>query len=181
MPRPKSKDDSVASACATFDKMWELIDSMPKDTLATEFDFSKDKSKKEVHWARDKNLRDVLVHLYEWHELLMKWIKSNLSGKKQSLIPEPYTWKTYGEMNVEFFKKHQRTSLEDAIKILKKSHKKTIAVIQDFSNTELFTKKYYSWTGTTSLGSYCISATSSHYDWAIKKLRAHIKNVSSEY
>ncbi len=80
-------------------------------------------------------------------------------------------------MNVEFFKKHQRTSLEDSIEMLKKSHKKSLALIQKFSNEELFTKKHYSWTGTTSLGSYCISATSSHYDWAMKKLRAHIKNV----
>ncbi len=177
MPRPQSKDDLVTAASENFDKMWKLIDSMSEEALATKFDFSKDKKKKEEHWARDKTLRDVLVHLYEWHELLINWIKSNLSGKSQSLIPEPYTWKTYGKMNVEFFKKHQRTSLEDSIKMLKKSHKKSLALIQKFSNEELFTKKYYSWTGTTSLGSYCISATSSHYDWAMKKLRAHIKNV----
>ncbi|BFM10500.1 ClbS/DfsB family four-helix bundle protein [Simiduia litorea] len=180
MPRPTTKDDLMTSACATFDKMWALIDSMPDEALATAFDFSNDKSKKEDHWARDKNLRDVLVHLYEWHGLLMKWVKSNLSGGNQSLIPAPYTWKTYGDMNVEFFKKHQRTQLNDATKMLKKSHKQVLALIQGFSNQELFTKKYYSWTGTTSLGSYCISATSSHYDWAIKKLRAHVRNVSSK-
>ncbi|MGO3678157.1 MAG: ClbS/DfsB family four-helix bundle protein, partial [Microbacteriaceae bacterium] len=34
---------------------------------------------------------------------------------------------------------------------------------------------FFPWTGTTSLGSYCVSATSSHYDWAIKKIRAHIR------
>lgn len=100
MSRPKSKEELVTAAKVTFDKMWELINSMHKEVLATEFNFSSDKSKKEAHWARDKNLRDVLVHLYEWHKLLMHWINSNMSGKHSSLIPEPYTWKTYGEINV---------------------------------------------------------------------------------
>ena len=153
---------------------------MPEEALNTEFDFSNDQSKKEEHWARDKNLRDILVHLYEWHGLLLSWITSNISGKNQSFIPEPYTWKTYGKMNIEFFKKHQHTPLEDAKKKLMKSHQESLSLIQTFSDEELFTKKHYSWTGTTSLGSYCISATSSHYDWAIKKLRAHIKHVSSK-
>ena len=44
-------------------------------------------------------------------------------------------------------------------------------LIDSFSDQELFRKAYFSRTGTTSLGSYCISATSSHYDWAMKKLK----------
>ncbi|MDU2984364.1 MAG: ClbS/DfsB family four-helix bundle protein, partial [Actinomyces sp.] len=51
-------------------------------------------------------------------------------------------------------------------------HTAVVALIGKFTNEELFTKAHFSWTGTTSLGSYCVSATSSHYEWAIKKLRA---------
>ena len=47
-----------------------------------------------------------------------------------------------------------------------------VALIGKFTNEELFIKAYFPWTGTTSLGSYFVSATSSHYEWAIKKLRA---------
>ena len=32
--------------------------------------------------------------------------------------------------------------------------------------------------GGTVLGSYFVSTTSSHYDWAIKKLKAHRKNCA---
>ena len=46
-----------------------------------------------------------------------------------------------------------------------------------YSNEELFTKKYFNWTGTTDLGSYFVSTTSSHYDWAIKKIKSHCKKV----
>jgi len=178
MARPKTKEELIEAAGVNFDKLWKLIDSMSEKVLNTEFDFSDDLKKKEAHWKRDKNLRDVLIHLYEWHQLLLNWIKSNIDGNKIDFLPKPYTWKTYGEMNIEFWEKHQNTKIEDAKKMLKESHENVLFLIQNFSNEELFSKQYFDWTGTTSLGSYCVSALSSHYDWAIKKLRAHMKKVS---
>lgn len=179
MPRPTTKTALVEAASSNLEKLWKLIDSMSDEELSTAFDFSKDLKKKEAHWKRDKNLRDVLTHLYEWHQLLMKWITSNSEGKKSPFLPDPYTWKTYGEMNVDFWKKHQSTPLDESKEILKKSHEAVLSLISGFSDEELFTKKYFVWTGTTTLGSYCVSALSSHYDWAIKKLRAHRKVLSS--
>ena len=57
--------------------------------------------------------------------------------------------------------------------MLAESHEKVLALADKYSNEELFTKKYFSWTGTTDLGSYFVSTTSSHYDWAIKKIKLH--------
>ncbi len=168
----------IEAANINFTKLWQLIDSMPDESLKKDFDFSNDPKKKEAHWKRDKNLRDVLVHLYEWHQLLLSWIKSNTAGNKRNFLPEPYTWKIYSEMNIEIWKKHQNTSLEKAKKLLNESHASVLEVTQAFSDEALFTKQYFDWTGTTTLGSYCVSAMSSHYEWAIKKLRAHHKNVS---
>lgn len=175
MARPKDKESLIEAAVNQFEKLRALIDSMSDEALATEFDFSNDVKKKEAHWQRDKNLRDIVIHLHEWHLLLVKWIKSNTAGKKTAFLPEPYTWKTYGEMNQEFWKKHQNTPLDNASKMVLSSHAEVLDLLQSFSNEELFTKKYFNWTGTTNLGSYCISSTSSHYDWAIKKIRAHIR------
>jgi hypothetical protein len=175
MARPKNKEDFVVAAMENFSKLWLCIESIPEVTLDTEFDFSSDLKKKEAHWSRDKNLRDVLIHLYEWHQLLLNWISKNMSGNKSNFLPKPYTWKTYGEMNIEFWKNHQETQLEDAMKMVKMSHQKSLKLVQKFSNDALFTKQYFDWTGTTSLGSYCVSALPSHYDWATKKLRAHTK------
>jgi len=45
------------------------------------------------------------------------------------------------------------------------------AIIEIHNDDELFTKKKYNWTGTTSLGSYFISATSSHYDWGFGTIK----------
>ena len=178
MARPQTKENLMIAAKENFEKLNILISKMSDKELTTPFDFSKDEKKKEAHWKRDKNLRDVLIHLYEWHQLILNWVESNQKGEEKPFLPEPYNWRTYGDMNVEFWKKHQNTSLEDATKALQKSHKEVLKLAENFTNEELFSKKVYKWVGGSTLGSYFVSATSSHYDWAIKKLKAHQKIVS---
>jgi len=165
MPRPTTKTELISAAGTQYDKLWTLIDSMTDDEQNAVFLFE----------DRDRNVRDVLVHLYEWHQLLLKWTAANMGGEAKSFLPEPYNWKTYPDMNVGFCEKHQTTAYEASKELLCGSHKKVMELIEGFSDDELFVKKYFSWTGTTSLGSYCISATSSHYDWAMKKLKLQIK------
>jgi len=167
MARPTTKEQLKQIAEENFGKLFDLINSMTKEEQEKTFSFE----------DRDKNIRDVLVHLYEWHQLLLNWINSNRSGSKAGFLPEPYNWKTYPKMNITFWEKHQKTSLKEAVTLFKKSHSEVIALIAPFSNEELFTNKHFSWTGTTSLGSYCVSATSSHYDWAIKKIKKHKKSL----
>ncbi len=177
MARPKTKKDLIEVSNLNFDKLLDVIDSFTEKEFSTEFDFSADTKLKEAHWTRDKNVRDILIHLYEWHQLLINWITKNKAGDKVSFLPEPYTFKNITEMNVEFWEKHQNTSHQKAMNMLKNSHNEVMKIVETFSNEELFTKKYFSWSGTTSVGSYCVSSTSSHYDWAIKKLKKHKKNI----
>jgi hypothetical protein len=61
--------------------------------------------------------------------------------------------------------------------MLKESHAKVAALTKTFSNDELFAKNSFAWTGGSTLGAYCVSTTSSHYDWAMKKIKKHIKTV----
>ena len=173
MPRPTNKADLLQAAEMQFQKLQNLILFLSEQDQESDFSFDPKflAHQKEAHWQRDKNLRDVLIHLYEWHQLLLYWIGENQKGVKTSFLPAPYTRKTYGEMNRALRKKHQKTPLQTAKELLEKSHSQVMSLIERFSEEELFTKAYFSWTGTTSLGSYCISATSSHYDWAIKKLK----------
>lgn len=177
MPRPTNKTELLELSETNFKKLTELADSMNEQALITPFDFSEEKSKKEAHWKRDKDLRDVFVHLYEWHLLLLKWVNSNMNGSKVPLLPEPYNWKTYGDMNMAFWEKHRDTSLADSRTMLEKSHREAMALAEKFTDEELFTRQHFDWTGTGTLGSYFVSNMSSHYDWAIKKLKAHIKKT----
>lgn len=176
MPRPTNKSDLINTSQEKYDKLLFLIKSMSEEEQLKPFTFDLEKAGKEAHWKRDKNIRDVLIHLYEWHQLLLNWVGSNQDGEAHSFLPAPYNWKTYGQMNIAFWEKHQNTSYNKSKTLLEKSHFDVIKLIESFSTEELFTKKYYDWTGTTTLGSYCISATSSHYDWAMKKIRKHLKS-----
>lgn len=180
MGRPTSKTDLICAAQTNYEKLNDLIASMTEKELNTPFDFSADLKKKEAHWQRDKNLRDVLIHLYEWHQLVLTWVSANMKGEDRPFLPLPYNWKTYGEMNVAFWKKHQNTSLEDAVRMYEKSHEDVISLAESFSDQALFSKDVFLWVGGSTLGSYFVSATSSHYDWALNKLKAHRKNCKNE-
>ncbi len=116
-----------------------------------------------------------MVHLYEWHQLLINFVEKNKRGEKTSFLPSPYNWKNYGEMNDNFQINGQKKSLSEITQQLSESHMKLITLIEDFSNKELFTKKYFDWTGSTSLGQYFQSSMSSHYEWAYKKIKLHKK------
>ncbi|MCZ2101005.1 MAG: ClbS/DfsB family four-helix bundle protein [Chitinophagales bacterium] len=65
--------------------------------------------------------------------------------------------------------------LEYAKNLLKNPYTEIQQIIEMHTNEELFEKKKYKWTGTTSLGAYLIFATSSHYDWAIKIIKKTLK------
>ena len=184
MPRPRTKEDLLKAAQENYTELMNFIDGMTEKELNTPFDFSGQPSKKEAHWSRDKNVRDVLIHLYEWHQLMLSFPKNN-KGVKDSksaiaFLPEGYSWKTYGAMNVMFWKRHQKTGLEEAKKLFAKSHADVMALIKKYTDEELFTKKYFPWVGNAELGSFFVSNTSSHYAWAIKKLKAHKKNCAKK-
>lgn len=177
MPRPTNKDDLLKLSQENFDKLMKCADSMSEKARITPFDFSGEKSKTQAHWKRDKDVKDVFVHLYEWHRLLINWVNSNMQGVDAKFLPEPYNWKTYGDMNMEFWEKHRNTSLSQARAMLEDSHEEVMALAEKLSNEELFTRGHFNWTGSSALGGYFVSNMSSHYDWGLKKLKAHIRKA----
>lgn len=171
MPRAATKKDLIVMASEGYEKLMDVIDSMSLEEQNMEFLFE----------DRDRNIRDVLVHLYEWHQLLLNWVESNKKGDNKPFIPEPYNFRTYGAMNIELiWKKHQNTSYDEAKKLVAQSHKEVMKLIESYTNEELFERKHFSWTGTSTLGSYCISTTSSHYDWAVKKIKKQKKEIKNK-
>ena len=136
MARPQTKEELITAAQTKYDQLLALIDSMSPLELETEFDFSDDPKKKEAHWSRDKNLRDVIMHLHEWHNLMLQWLANNKAGIRRPFLLEGYNWKTYGNMNAMFWQKNQDVSLEEALERFKDSHQKIMAEIEKMTNDE---------------------------------------------
>ena len=164
MPRPTNKKSLLELAEINFGKLLDFIDGLPAEIKTRVY-------KNDELNDRDKTVSDVICHLHEWHLMMKSWYKVGMSGKKPAIPAEDVTWQTLPVLNRRIWKKYEGTDLKEAIAIFKKSHKGIMALIKKHSDDELFTKKKYEWTGTTSLGAYFISSTSSHYDWGLKTIK----------
>ena len=126
---------------------------------------------------RDQNVRDVVAHLHHWHLLLMQWYEVGMTGAKPEMPAKGYTWRTTPELNQAIHSQYQRSSLKRVREKLDTSHNALMQIADGHTNIELFTKRRYAWTGTTSLGSYLTSAMPSHYDWAMKILKRYAHSL----
>lgn len=161
MPRPKDKDELLVLSQKNYDRLLDYIDSFSAKKQEQQF----------PKGTLNRNIRDVLAHLYHWHTLLQGWYKAGVKNEKPDIPAKGYTWKTTPDLNKAIQKMYADTNLSEAKRLFKKSHSNIRKIIEQHSNEELFEKKRYKWTGTTSLAAYIISATSSHYDWAYKLIK----------
>ena len=161
MPRPVNKTELLAASQLQFEALISYIDQLS----------SKDKIVEFPAGTLNRNIRDVLGHLHHWHLMMMDWYNSGMAGKKP-IIPAPgFTWKDTPALNLQIRDRYQTSRLEDVQQWLIQSHQQIQAIITNHSQEELFEKKKYGWTGSTSLGAYLVSATSSHYDWGLKLIK----------
>jgi len=165
MPRPTTKKELLELSKNNFLKLSILVDSYSEEDLKREF----------PKGTLNRNIKDVLIHLHEWHLMFLDWYEIGMQGKKPDMPAKGYTWKTLPELNKQIQLKHKDIEYEAAKDLLNSSHKLVQKIIEKHSDQELFEKKRFNWTGTTSLGSYLVSNTSSHYDWAIKLIKRSMK------
>lgn len=161
MPRPTHKKDLLALSQKNFKDLNDFIDGFSDH----------DKNQAFPKGTMNRNIRDVLAHLHHWHLMLLDWYTVGMKGDKPDMPAKGYTWKTTPDLNKAIWEQYQATDLKDVRKMLTDSFNAIQVIIQKHSDDELFTKKKYKWTGTTSLGAYLVSATSSHYDWALKLIK----------
>jgi hypothetical protein len=124
----------------------------------------------------NRNERDVLAHLHQWHLMMLQWHRVGMKGGKAEMPAPGFSWKDTPALNRQIWEDCQLEDLKSVQRQLRESYRKVYKLSESHSEEELFTKKRYPWTGSTSLGAYLISNTSSHYDWAfklIRKMRKH--------
>ena len=161
MPRPKTKSALIHLSNFNFDKLFTFINSFEEKEQLKEF----------PKGTMNRNITDVLAHLHHWHLMMLDWYKVGMTGIKPEMPAKGYTWKTTPELNLEIWKKYSDADLLEIKNNLQDSFLRVQELISKHTEEELFEKKRYKWTGTTSLASYLISATSSHYDWAYKLIK----------
>lgn len=164
LPRPTDKTGLLELSDAKLRKLLDFIESLPGELKDATFEND------ELN-DRDKTVADVVCHLHEWHQMMAQWYDVGMSGGKPAIPADDVTWKTLPVLNRRIYEKYEGTELSRAVMLLEQSHETMKSLIRRHTDEELFTKAKYAWTGSTSLGAYLISATSSHYDWALKTVR----------
>ncbi len=161
------KEILLLNSNKNFKSLLEIIDSVPTRKRVTSIETQE----------RDKNFRDVLMHLYEWQAMLERWYREGMDGDIPFMPAAGYKWNTINLLNKEIWEKYQDVTLNQAIKKLKLSHDRVMKLIKLHTNEELITKKYYKWTKTSNLYTYFAANTSHHYIWAIKKCEVIAKII----
>lgn len=164
MARPKTKSELLEKSATNFNYLLNQIASLSVDLRESEFQPG----------TMNRNIRDVLGHLHHWHKMMLIWYTEGMDGRMPAMPAQGYSWRTVPDLNRKIHGLYQRVSLLEIEALLKLSHANVHALIEKHSDEELFTKKMYKWTGSTSLGAYLISATSSHYDWAMKMIKKNL-------
>jgi len=165
MPKPKTKTELLSQSQDCYNALQLLLDSYSEEKLKSEFSTN----------TLNRNVRDVLAHLHQWHLMFLDWYKVGMNGENPHMPAKGYTWKTLPALNSKIWQDSQEIELQLIKKKLDTSYQKVLKITKKHSDEELFTKKKYKWTGSTSLGAYLISNSYSHYNWAIKLIKKGLK------
>ncbi|MCT2534846.1 ClbS/DfsB family four-helix bundle protein [Aquibacillus koreensis] len=167
MMEKSEKEILILNSEQNLKTIFEVIESVP----------SKNRKISIETQDRDKNFRDVLMHLYEWHAMLERWYREGMAGDIP-FIPAPgYKWRNIKLLNMKIWESYQDVTLNQAINKLRLSHERVVDLIRSHTDDQLMTKKYYKWTKTSNLYSYFAANTSNHYKWAYNKCEIIAKSI----
>ena len=157
--RPTTKAELAAAADTEFDRLWVAVEAVPVG--------DRERAGACEAWS----VKDLLAHLHAWHEMTLNWEKAGSAGERPSIPSEGYTFAETPALNEAIHQRTMNDTWDDVVARLRATHAELRAVIEWYSDDDLFTKQRFAWTRSTSVGAYIVSATSSHYAWASKLIR----------
>ena len=162
MVKPQTRQELLIASRTKFDELTALINALPAASKTKEFSFK----------GRDRNLRDILVHLSAWQALYLHWSTTNLKGEQRvRFLPKGYTWQTSSKLSEQLRQLNQDLSVDEAYKRLQNTHCKMIRQFESLQQEQLFTHDFFNWTGSSTLGDYASLFSAERYEWAIRRLQ----------
>jgi len=163
MAIPSNKNQLIEFAKSEYVRLFELVSQLTVVERDKKFVFG------------NRTTKDIVAHLYAWQNMTLNWYQDGVDGKKPTALPAGYTIKDIPKLNEKLYLEYKDIHWDTLKSQLNTSHNKLLKIIKNYTNSELFTKKKYDWTGTTCLAVYFRLALSSHYVWAIDLIRKFIK------
>ncbi len=168
MSRPATRAELLERSVSEFETLLGLAESIPAERRPGPSDYPRG------------SVKDMLAHLDAWHRMFLEWERVGRTGNVAEMPAPGHTWKTTPALNMEIHERHAGDPWEEVIVSLRDSHTAVVTVIASYADDDLFEKQRYRWTGSTSVGSYAVSASTSHYEWAMRHLRRSQKAWAAE-
>lgn len=150
----------------------ELLDDVVKErTLLEELLATIPDELKQVEVIDGMTVKDFLAHRTEWGRMAIRWYEEAKAGGTPAVPTEDYKWNQLKELNADIHERFEDTPLRDVEAQFSNVHDRLYRLIEYTTEEELFTKKYYGFTGSSDLATYLNSATASHY----RSARRHIQ------
>lgn len=167
MSRPTTRDKLLTRIDDDAAALWRQVDAVPADDRAA------------PGACEQWSVKDLLAHLDAWHELFLGWERQGREGGRPAMPAPGYSWTQTPELNAEIWARTRDDSWDDVVDRFESSRARVRDVVAAYDDAALFTKKHVGWTGSTSVGSYAVSATTSHYDWARRQIRAFCRRAGT--
>ena len=107
MARPATKQDLEFLAKENYQKLLSLIETLPEEQREDSF----------PEGTMNRNIRDVIGHLYHWHLLFLNWYEVGMRGEKPKIPKEGYTFSDTPKLNREIWEQCQKVSLAEIVSL----------------------------------------------------------------
>ena len=166
--RVRSKEHLLETINDTWRDLWSLID---------EIDASQCELRTQNDGVESWSVKDIIAHLHGWHLLLLKWTKAKPDVEIE-MPAEGFKWNQTAELNQLILEKWKGVAFRSVCRRLKLSHNRVVQFVSGLSETQLLNAGSFSWTKRLPISSYIAPNTTSHYKWAIKKIKRLQKKLS---
>lgn len=166
MPRPTSKPDLLMAIERERGKLDAVLETVaPERRVAPGV-------------VGEWSVKDVLAHLLEWEQMALGWYRTGLRGEVPAVPAPGYKWNQLPQLNRAIFEKHRDRPLDEVLAAFRASRQEILGVIEALSDEDLFTAGRFAWTQRNTLGTYFVSATSSHDLWARTRIARWCKRAA---
>jgi hypothetical protein len=121
-------------------------------------------------WGDGWNVRDLLAHLHEWHQLFFSWWQAGQQGAAPAMPAPGYKWSETPRLNRDIQQRFAAGDVFDMRTRFESSHHKVMELAESLTPAQLMDPGHFAWTGRNALVTYLSANTSSHYRFARKVL-----------
>jgi hypothetical protein len=128
-------------------------------------------------WGDEWNVRDLVAHLFEWHQLFLGWFETGQQGMVPAIPARGFAYRELPRLNRDIQQRYGNHDPVDMRRQLDASHQQVFALADRLTQAQLLRPGHFAWTRKNALVTYLGANTSSHYRFAIKVLRRWLRKT----